>query len=384
MSSSDPIVIVGSGLAGYNTARELRKLDPARPLRIVTADGGDAYAKPLLSNAFKRGLTAKTLPTADAARMAEELGAEIRTHTRVEALDPERHTVTVDGHPQPYSALVLGLGADPLRLDLAGDAAAEVYSVNDLAGYARFRAALGGARRVVLLGAGLIGCEFANDLCTQGYTVTVVEAMDQILGRFVPEPAARALQRALGTAGVAWRLGNRCVAVNRGRDGLRVVLADDETLETDVVLSAVGLRPRTGLASAAGLEVARAIVVDRELRTSATDVYALGDCMQVAGLWLPFIMPLMCASRALARTLSGEPTRLGYPVMPVLVKTPAHPIVLSPPPPGSTGGWEIESGDDGVRALFRDPDGLLLGATLTGCHVKDRMTLAKDLPPVLV
>jgi len=383
MASTDPIVIIGSGLAGYNTARELRRLDPALALQIVTADGGEAYAKPLLSNALKRELTAATLPTADATRMAEELDAEILTHTRVERIDPDHHTITIDAQPHPYRALVLGLGADPLRLELGGDAADAVYSINDLDGYARFRAALAEAHRIVVLGAGLIGCEFANDLCAQGYAVTVVEPMDQILGRFVPAPAARALQLALAAQGVEWRLGNRCVAVDRRPGGLRLVLADDDLLKADLVLSAVGLQPRTALATAAGLEIERAIVVNRELQTSAADVYALGDCMQVCGLWLPFIMPLMNASRALARTLSGEPTRLDYPVMPVLVKTPAHPIVLAPPPPGSAGEWEIEAGDDGVRALFRGSAGTVLGATLTGTHIKERMTLTKELPPVL-
>jgi len=383
MGTDHPVVIVGSGLAGYNTARELRRLDDTVPLLIVTADSGQAYAKPLLSNAFKRHLTPDTLPSASATDMAAELGAEIRTHTRVERIDANSHTVTLDGHSQSYRALVLGIGADPLRLDLSGDAGDTLFSINDLTAYTRFRAALDGAYRVVLLGAGLIGCEFANDLCAQGFAVTVVDPMEQILGRFLPAAAARALQRALAAQGVAWRLGNRCVSIDRDADRLRLVLADGEVLQADRVLSAVGLRPRTALAAAAGLAVERAIVVDRELRTSAPDVYALGDCMQVAGLWLPFIMPLMNASRALARTLDGTPTRLAYPVMPVVVKTPAHPVVLAPPPPGSVGEWELEVDDDGVRALFRDADGTMLGAALTGTHVKERMKLTAELPPLL-
>ncbi|MCA8967723.1 MAG: FAD-dependent oxidoreductase, partial [Planctomycetes bacterium] len=164
MSDDTPIVIVGTGLAGYSTARELRKLDTSTPIVLVTGDGGWFYSKPMISNALGRGQAPMDLPTATAEEMAGDLSARVLTRTRVERIDTAARTVTAGGETIAYRDLVLALGADPVRPKLAGDAVDRVLSINDLDDYVRFRAALDGRRRVAVLGAGLIGSEFANDL----------------------------------------------------------------------------------------------------------------------------------------------------------------------------------------------------------------------------
>jgi rubredoxin-NAD+ reductase len=380
--SAAPIVIIGTGLAGYTTARELRKLDTDTPLELITSDDGHFYSKPMISNALGREQQALDLPTGDAAKMASDLDARIRTRACVEAIDVSAKRLHLNGETLSYSRLVLALGADPVRLELAGDADA-LLSVNDLDDYARFRDAIAGRRRVLVLGAGLIGCEFANDLANAGYHVEVVELFDYALGRLAPREAGEALSEALAERGVTWHFGAACERVERDGDILRVSLANGRTLSADAVLSAVGLRPRIALAEAAGLEVDRGIVVNRLLCTSDPFIYALGDCMQIEGLVLPFIMPIMHAARALAKTLSGEPTELRYPAMPVVVKTPAHPAVVSPPGPGSDGQWQVERGQDGVRALYLDSAGATLGFVLTGKHIAEKAALSKELPAVL-
>jgi rubredoxin-NAD+ reductase len=377
-----PIVILGTGLAGYSAAREWRKLDRASALLLVTADDGAFYTKPQLSNAYAQGKTPEQLVNHSAEEMAGQLNARILPHTRVEAVDPAARTITAAGAPLPYSRLVLALGADPIRLPLAGNAASEVYSVNDLADYARFRAAAVGARQVLILGAGLIGCEFANDLLTAGYAVEVVDLAPQPLGRLLPPRAAAHLQRALAAAGVRWHLGRSLEAIERRDRRLHARFADGQTVETDLVLSAVGLKPRTALAQAAGLKINRGIVTDRFLQTSATDIYALGDCAEVEGWVLPFVMPIMQAAKALARSLHGTPAAVHYPAMPVLVKTPACPTAVCPPPPGADGHWEETEDHNGVRALYYDMDRKLRGFALTGAAagIKQRLALAKEIP----
>ena len=380
--STSPIVIIGTGLAGYTTARELRKLDADTPLELVTADDGYFYSKPMISNALGREQQPQDLPTGDAAKMAADLNARIRTRTRVDAIDTDAKQLHLNGETLTYGRLVLALGADPVRLALAGDADAPI-SVNDLDDYARFRSAIADRRRVVVLGAGLIGCEFANDLVSAGYDVEVVELFDYALGRLVPREAGEAISEALEERGVTWHFGAACAGVTRDGDILQVSLADGRTLDADAVLSAVGLRPRTALAEAAGLETDRGIVVDRLLRTSDPSIHALGDCKQIEDLVLPFIMPIMHAARALAKTLSGEATALRYPAMPVVVKTPAHPAVVSPPSPGNAGEWQVERGADGVRALYVDSAGATLGFVLTGKRIIEKAALSKELPAVL-
>lgn len=377
-----PIVIIGTGLAGYTTARELRKLDTETPLELITADDGHFYSKPMISNALGREQQPMELPMADAIKMAADLDARVRTRTRVDAIETQAKQLHMNGETLAYSQLVLALGADPVRLDLAGDAHIPV-SINDLYDYARFRAAIADRRRIVVLGAGLIGCEFANDLMSAGYEVEVVELFDYALGRLVPREAGEAVSEALAQRGVTWHFGSACNRVERDGDSLCVTLDNEHTIHADAVLSAVGLRPRTTLAKAAGLVTDRGIVVDRWLRTSDSCVYALGDCKQIENLVLPFIMPIMHAARALAKTLSGDATQLHYPAMPVVVKTPAHPVVVSPPGPGSVGEWQVERGPNGVRALYLNGEGATLGFVLSGKHVVEKAALSKELPALL-
>src|SRR5690606_36553140 len=194
------------------------------------------------------------------------------------AIDTAARTLTfADGERLQYSKLVLAIGADPIRVPLEGDAAAAVMQVNDLADYARFRDTIEGAGHVTILGAGLIGCEFANDLLAGGRKVDVIDPAGWPLGRLVPERVGRTFAAKLAAAGISLRPGATAQSVERrAAGGLRVRLADGNSIDTDAVLSAIGLRPRTQLAQAAGLAVNRGIVVDRQLRTSAPEVYALG------------------------------------------------------------------------------------------------------------
>ncbi len=379
-----PIIIIGSGLAGYSLAREFRKLDKDTPLHIITADDGRAYSKPMLSNALTSGKQPGQLATADAVQMSTQLNATIDTDARVSAIDTTRHTITLNGKDISYTRLVLALGANVIRLPMEGDAASAVMSVNDLVDYTRFRQATSDAKRVAIIGAGLIGCEFANDLRNAGMAVDVIAPSKTPLDRLLPDPAGQALQQGLTQLGVNWHLGKTVAQVNNSAaGGYQLTLSDGTTLNTDAVLSCVGLRPRVTLAQTAGLHVRQGIVVNRLLATSAPDVYALGDCAEVEGLVLLFVMPLMNAARALAKTLAGQATPVTYPAMPVVVKTPAHPVVVSPPPQGIEGAWRIETPEGGVRALYFDAEEKLRGFVVTGSVAGEKNALAKEIPALL-
>lgn len=376
-----PILILGTGLAGYNLAREIRKLDKSVPLALVSRDDAPFYSKPMLSNALAGGKSAAALVMKTAERMAEELDARILPRRQVMAIDTAARQVSLDGgEVLAYRDLVLALGADPIRLPLDGDAAAEVLSVNDLDDFARFSARLEGARRVAILGGGLIGCEFANDLLARGIEPTVFDPSPWPLGRLLPGEAGAFFQAGLEAAGVVFRMGTSATGVDRQGAAYRLRLSDGGVAETDLVLSAVGLRPRIALAEAAGLKVGRGIVTDGQLMSSAPGVFAIGDCAEVAGLSLPFVMPIMQQVRALARTLTGTSTAVSYPAMPVLVKTPALPTVVAPPPAGVAGEWVVTEPEGGLEALFLMPDGKAAGFALLGTATRRKQALAADLP----
>lgn len=379
-----PIVILGSGLAGYSAARELRKLDKATPLVVVSRDHAGFYSKPMLSNALASGKTAEMLVMKPVEKMIEELGAVVRARTEAARIDTNARTVhCIDGEVFAYRDLVLAVGADPIRLPLAGDGAADVLSVNDLDDYARFAKRLEGARKVAILGGGLIGCEFANDLLARGIAPTVVDPAAAALSRLLPPAASAWLQAKLEAAGVRFRFGVAAERVDRTAAGHMLTLTDGSTLEADLVLSAIGLRPRVALAKAAGLTVNRGVVADRWLATSAPHVYALGDCAEVEGHSLPFVMPIMQQARALGATLAGTPTALKYPAMPVIVKTPACPTVVCPPPLEAVGAWSVQAADDALEARFEGAGGKLLGFALMGAATAKRQAFAAQVPGLI-
>ena len=370
----NPIVIIGAGMAGFTVARELRKIDKEIPLVILTNDAGGFYSKPMLSNAFAQKKEAAQLITQSAEQMATQLGATILNAVHVSAVDTARKTITTDTTPIVYDKLVLAVGAQPIRLALEGDGADQVLSVNNVADYARFRELValpkhGASARVTILGAGLIGCEFADDLAGAGHAVTLIDPSPLPLATLAAPTLSRGLQAALTARGIGMHLSTTATRIDRSGDSLQVSLADGNRIDTDIVLSAVGLRPDLKLATAAGLATGRGILVDASGQTSAPDVYAVGDCAEysvdAAGgtRILPYIAPLMTAARAIARTLTGSPTSIDLKDSPVIVKTPSYPIALVPPPLTAiaTGRWEEEQTDGRTICRFYDAADVLVG-----------------------
>lgn len=382
----EPIVIIGTGLAGYNFAKELRKADAERPLIMITSDDGRNYSKPMLSTGYTKGKEADGLAMNSVEQMREQLKAEIRTNVLVSEINRAAKTITVEGETIAYGDLVLALGADTFRPELGGDGAARVFSVNDLVDYGRFREAAAGKKKVIVIGGGLIGCEFANDLSNGGIAVEVVEPVGRVLPSLLPERASQAVANGLESLGVKFHFGHSVSGVWLDGEGVSVELSNGERISGDLVLSAIGLRPRTQMALQAGLEVGRGVKVDRFLRTSDANIYALGDCAEVEGNVLLYVLPLMACARALAKTITGTETAVSYPPMPVMIKTPVCPVVVAPVLPGTPGAWEVEAEGNDVKGVFKSPEGQVLGFALTGSYTatpQHKMELTKLLPAIL-
>jgi rubredoxin-NAD+ reductase len=387
-----PIVIIGSGMAGYTVAREFRKLSPEQELVMICADDAVNYAKPTLSNAFAGNKAPEQIALGDATKMATQLNMRIEAETWVKEINAASHEITLEKNgetiTQPYSKLVLAVGANPIRLAIAGDGSDDIHVVNSLTDYRTFRENLAKRKdkRVVILGAGLIGCEFANDLLHSHYDVTVIDLAPQPLGRLLPNHVAEAFKTNLEQAGIKFALSTTVEKVTKINDGedYEVTLATGQTLIADIVLSAIGLQPNISLAKAADIQTSRGIITNTLLETSQPDIYAVGDCAEVNGTLLPFVMPIMQQARALAKTLSGQSTAVHYPAMPVAVKTPAAPLTVLPAPIGVDVNWETEEFDDGMLAKAADGQGTLRGFVLLGATAsKQRLTLTKLVPDLI-
>ena len=212
----DPIIIIGTGMAGYSLAREFRKLDQTAPLTLISSDDGRSYPKPMLSNALAKGKTADQIAMFDAEAMAKTLGAEILTHRTVVKIEPKIQALGLDdGSQQKYSKLILALGASPIVIPIGGDAAEDVLSINDLMDYTVFRERLAGANHVALIGPGLIGCEFANDLVASSDVRVSIIGPDLLpMSNVLPKPVAEQLHHKLSESGVEWHLGSTTESIN--------------------------------------------------------------------------------------------------------------------------------------------------------------------------
>jgi len=371
------LIVIGSGLAGYTLVKEFRKYNKDRRIIMISQDDGREYSKPMLSTGFSKGKDAEALAMNSADAMARSLEIEIRTFQQVSAIDTKRRTVFVQEDEIEYSDLVLALGSEPIQLPIEGNE--YLMHINDLMDYHEFHKSVQGTKNIVILGAGLVGCEYAHDLSLAGFNIALVAPEEQPLSRLVPKECGETLIPALKDLGVRMYMGRSAMKIAKVDDRFEVSLDDNTTISADVLLSAVGLRARTALAKAAGLNIGVAIEVDRGLKTSENNIYALGDCAEVSGLHLLYVQPLINCARSLAKTLVGQNNLIKYPVMPVVVKTPSMPVATCPPSDLSRGRWIIEGRSPHLQAVFRDSDDNLLGYALTGECVAEKRKLSQEL-----
>jgi rubredoxin-NAD+ reductase len=376
--SADHVVIVGAGIAGWSVAEAIRAQDADTPVLLVTGCEGLSYPKPALSTALAKGKAADDIVEQDAAAKAAALGIEVRTETRVIKLDPVRKRLTTAKGGIAYGRLVLALGASQRKLQVAGDAADAVLRVNDLKSYRQLRRGLAeGVRHVTILGAGLIGCEFAEDLAGAGYEVTVIDPTDQPLASLLPPETAQELRRRLQAKGVQWRFHVTLDRLDNSGARKRATFSDGDAIETDIVLSAAGLVANSQLAQKAGLDVNSGIVTDRRMQTSVADVFALGDCAEVEGRIFAYIEPIRRQAQTIAAAIAG--TDLPFDAKPPLVqvKTPSYPLSICPPsaPVGAAPSLRRDASGR-VDLLSGDK---VVGFVLSGDSASQGMALYREL-----
>lgn len=386
-----PIVIIGSGMAGYTVAREFRKLNTEQELVMICADDAVNYAKPTISNALAAKKSPTQIPLGDSEKMSAQLNMRIKKNTWVKSIDAENHLLNLekDGVTSSlnYEKLVLAVGANPVRLAIAGDASDDIHVVNNLNDYTAFRKKIdeNQDKRVVILGAGLIGCEFANDLQNTDHQVTVIDLATQPLSRLLPAHAASAFKQGLEDTGIHFVLGTTVEKISKAEsDSYIVTLANGQSFIADAVLSAIGLQPNIAIAKTANIQTARGVITNSLLETNQVDIYAVGDCAEVNGTLLPYVMPIMQQARALAKTLTGTSTAVHYPAMPVAVKTPAAPLTVLAVPNDLEVTWQTEELEDGMIAKAFDSSDTLRGFVLLGATAgKQRLALTKLVPDLI-
>ena len=321
-------------MAGWGVAKALRAADANAIITLVSIGDAHVYSKPMLSTALAQCKVPAQLIQSSGAAMASQLSIDLKANTTVTRINRETQTITTSSGDIAYSHLVLALGAQAIRLPMPGSE--HVLSVNDLSDYSDFRATLPEGGVVALLGGGLIGSEFANDLASAGYTVHVIDPSAWPIGNLISAENGARLQAALEALSVKFYMQDVATELEHKEGKHHLTLRSGRAVIADVVLSAVGLRPNTALAQEAGLVIERGIVVDALGRTNDPRIFALGDCAAYAGQGkdgtsraMPYVWPLIAASKAIAATLAGNETPIAFKAMPVRVKTPAYPISIA-------------------------------------------------------
>ena len=268
------IVIVGGGAAGFAAAQRLRDLGYAGSLVMLSEDADLPVDRPNLSKDFLAGTAPQDWMPLRGAGYYEKQNIDLRLATRVAAVEVKEQRVRLaDGGTVSYDRLLLATGAEPVRLPIPG---ADLPHVHTLRSFADCRAIIKKAetaRRVVVMGASFIGLEVAAALRKRKLEVHVVapdkRPMEKILGPQMGD-FIHALHK---RHGVVFHLEDKASAI----EGDKVRLAGGDTLEADLVVVGIGVRPRIQLAEAAGLKIDRGVVVDAFLETSAPGIFAAGD-----------------------------------------------------------------------------------------------------------
>ncbi|MFI1966676.1 NAD(P)/FAD-dependent oxidoreductase [Streptomyces pathocidini] len=258
-------------MAGVQTAVALREQGWKGRVTLLGAEPHQPYDRPPLSKAVLLGTAEGSAFEVD----FPALGIELELGRRVTALRPGEHLVETAEGPVAYDRLVIATGAEPVTLP-GTDAVPGVYLLRTLDDAERLRPVLEGRRRVVVVGAGWIGAEFATAAREAGCAVTVVEAADRPLAGALPAEIAEHMTDWYAASGTRLMTDARVAAVEAGA----VLLADGTRLTADAVLVGIGARPTTAWLAGSGVELCPdgSVRADERLRTSRPDVYAVGDC----------------------------------------------------------------------------------------------------------
>ncbi len=268
------IVIVGGGAAGYAAAEMLRREAFGGEIVMLSNDADPPVDRPNLSKDYLAGSAPEEWVPVQPDGFYTDNRIDLRLKTDVASIDTAaRHVVTASGQKVPYDRLLLATGAEPVRLTMPGSDQPNVHTLRTLADCRTIIAQAKDAKRAVVIGASFIGLETAAALRTRGIEVHVVapekRPMEKILG-----PAMGDFIRALHEEkGVVFHLEDTVAAV----EGNIARLKSGGTLETDLVVMGVGVRPRLALAEQAGLKLNKGVVVDAFLETSVPGIYAAGD-----------------------------------------------------------------------------------------------------------
>ncbi|WP_197433685.1 FAD-dependent oxidoreductase [Bradyrhizobium sp. CCH5-F6] len=366
---SEPLVIVGNGMAAARLVDELAKTALGRyAVAVIGEEPRLAYNRVLLSSVLA-GETGSHEIELRPAEWWRHRGVTVRYGYRVTEIDTGRRELKIEGEESmEYSKLILATGSTPLRLNVPGADLAGVHTFRDTRDVDLLLTLAAAKKRVVVVGGGLLGLEAAYGLAKAGATVTLLHLMDRLMERQLDAPAADLLKTLVERKGIRILLNASTARIHGDGHVEAVELADGSRIEADAVIFAAGIKPNVSLAKEAGIAVNRGVVVNDVMQTSSSDIFALGECAEHRGTCYGLVEPAYEQARVLARHLAGRSAAYQGSVVSTNLKVSGVSVFSAGDFMGGEGSESLVLSDRrrGTYKKLVIADGRLTGAVLIG------------------
>jgi nitrite reductase (NADH) large subunit len=366
---SEPLVIVGNGMAAARLVDELAKVALGRyAIAVIGDEPRLAYNRVLLSSVLA-GETASHDIELRPANWWRDRGVTLKYGCVATEIDVGRRELKIAGEESiSFSKLILTTGSSALRLNVSGADLAGVHTFRDTRDVDLLLTLAAQKKRVVVVGGGLLGLEAAYGLAKAGAAVTLVHLMDRLMERQLDVPAAELLKSLVERKGIEILLHANTAGIHGETRVEGVELVDGRRIDADAVIFAAGIRPNTALAKEAGIPVNRGIVVDDHLQTAVPDVFAIGECAEHRGICYGLVEPAYEQARVLARHLAGATSTYGGSVVATNLKVSGVSVFSAGDFMGAEGSETIVLSDinHGTYKKLVIAEGKLTGAVLIG------------------
>ncbi|MBO1305139.1 NAD(P)/FAD-dependent oxidoreductase [Enterococcus sp. 669A] len=307
------LVVIGNGMAGVRTVEEILERDPERyTITIIGNEEYPNYNRIMLSNVLQKKMTVDEIIT-NPLDWYEENQIELINNNPAVGVDPQVKTVTTEsGEVIPYDKLIMATGSHPFILPIPGADKEGVVAFRTIDDTAEMLAATAKYKKAVVIGGGLLGLEAAKGLQEQGMDVTVVHLAKWLMETQLDEKAGKLLQAELEDQGLKFLMeySTKEILGDQRVTGMR--FANEEEIETDLIVMSIGIRPAVELAREIGLAVNRGIVVNDYMETSLSDIYGVGECVEHNGTCYGLVAPLFEQGKILADRLTDQPEVKAY------------------------------------------------------------------------
>jgi nitrite reductase (NADH) large subunit len=366
---SEPLVVVGNGMATARLVDELAKVALGRyAIAVIGDEPRLAYNRVLLSSVLA-GETASHDIELRPASWWRDRGVTLKYGCVATEIDIGRRELKIANEESvSFSRLVLATGSTPLRLNVPGSDLAGVHTFRDSRDVDLLLTLAAKKKRVVVVGGGLLGLEAAYGLAKAGAPVTLIHLMDRLMERQLDAPAADLLKSLVERKGIRVLLNANTAHLHGAARVEGVELTDGRRIDADAVIFAAGIRPNVGLAKDAGIPVGRGVVVDDHLQTGAPEIYAVGECAEHRGICYGLVEPAYEQARVLAQHLAGGAAAYGGSVVATNLKVSGVSVFSAGDFIGADGSETIQLSDvrHGTYKKLVISQGRLTGAVLVG------------------